>query len=260
MASPRRTRASGRGFPTRPPASAETAGRPGPPLRAFSTRTPSTPDIAARATAAGIGRCGGVLCSAWRGVVCSVCGDRPRLSRWVPAFAGTTICGKKTRHRCPRHTSTRCFVWEPATPAIPRQRASLSRAPIAAEAAPTQSDAAPTRARCDGIAASPPTVVPAKEGTQRLRRQDARAAISSCSGSPTTNPHRPLPVPVPLAAMSGVEGVRAEEARRGPAWTARRLRRGTEAESKTPARTPGSAAAKPLDTSRVAALLSQGTT
>jgi len=39
---------------------------PGPPLRAFSARTPSTPDIAARGTGAGVGRCSGVLSSSSR--------------------------------------------------------------------------------------------------------------------------------------------------------------------------------------------------
>jgi len=90
---------------------------------------------------------------------------------------------------------------------------------------------------------APLTVVPAQAGTQRLTWTITEQQTTRFQDN--TPPHRPTPAPVPLAAMSGVEGVRADKARRGPAWTAGRLRRGMEAESKTPARTPGSAAAKP---------------
>ena len=57
-----------------------------------------------------------------------------------------------------------------------------------------------------------------------------------------------MPAAVALAAMSGVEGVRAEEARQGAGQDGPPSSPRQDAESKTPARTPGSAAAKPSDT------------
>ena len=93
----------------------------------------------------------------------------------------------------------------------------------------------------------------------RLRSRAGRAARSrACEGDTRTitwaihdarlntkPPHRPTPAPVPLVAMSGVEGVRADKARRGPARTAGRLRRGRRPSRRPPPGRPGPPRRKP---------------
>ncbi|NII52913.1 hypothetical protein FHS47_000242 [Lutibacter sp. SG786] len=62
-----------------------------------------------------------------------------------------------------------------------------------------------------------PTVVPAKAGTQRLKRGRSPQTEQTTPRHALHNtpPHRPMPAAVALAAMSGVEGGRAEKARQG---------------------------------------------
>jgi hypothetical protein len=97
MASPRRTRASGRGFSTRPPASAKTAGRPG--------RPPDGPFPPGHPRLQTSRRGGWVLASEAEvagclGIALVVVAVIVRVSRWVPACAGTTVRGLAASRLC----------------------------------------------------------------------------------------------------------------------------------------------------------------
>ena len=90
-----------------------------------------------------------------------------------------------------------------------------------------------------------PSVTPMTEVACWESRANDRLASPRRPLEHTKPPHRPAPVPVPLAAMSGVEGVRADKARRGPARTAGRLRRGRRPSRRPPPGRPGPPRRKP---------------
>ena len=168
------------------------------------------------------------------------------LPRWLPATQLNSQRGQRPEHsesiwaclydatqkmaRCFRNAFTRVSS---TSPSLPRTRepsdsrrsacenAQLTRAGWSRTASPTGS--APTGAKSIAAEAAPTTT-----------KSTLTPFCSSCR-------HRTVrgPVAVALAAMSGVEGVRAEKTRRAPAWMAGGFRRGRMPSRKLPPERPG---------------------
>ncbi|NII53067.1 hypothetical protein FHS47_000396 [Lutibacter sp. SG786] len=220
------------------------------PLRAFSARTPSTPDIAARGTGTGSGRCGVLVGEPEQEPMVAPASCRPR--RWVPAFAGTTIGGDAAMpsHRALVGTASLCVGAASAAMGARESarcrgiagiagshtehwaivflgnRGQVSSPPWRLLQQPRESRylTLPNRRAC-------PTVVPAKAGTQRLKRgRSPQTNTTTQATHQTPHPAAPSDAGFQKTAQAPMRGRTGEPTLRSECATPMRRRSRSEHE------------------------------